>query len=521
MQLRPYQTECREAVNAKFKQEGFKSAIVSAPTGSGKTVIFSHLAQDYPATLILAHRDELIMQAYYKVREITGLTPGIEQGPQQWEGEQICIASVASLARGRAAKFRDKIDLAIVDEAHHMAADSYLGPLSVIKPRFTVGFTATPYRGDKQKLSEFFETEAYSIHLLELIKQGFLSDIIIRKLPVQIDLRGARERGGDLDADDIGGALRDKLNELAAIVARDYKHEKCLTFCPLRSISRAWVEALAHFGVTAKHVDGDSKDRPEILEWFHDQKAAYLSNAMLLTEGYDEPSITCILNLRPTKIRGLFEQMIGRGTRIYPGKERLLLLDPIYLTDKHDLCQIGVLAAETDAQATAITRAMEVMDAAKSTAGEEKALRLTEAAVSVEAERRATMERELARASKLKASTMSIQELHRQRIAKISFTLGSSRIIDFEPVWRWHSDKPTQKQLDMLNKAGIFAEAVQSKGEAAAIIDVLVDRRRQGLATYKQISFAARLGCLNPDKMTFDGIKTWIDTRLANKRRSL
>ncbi len=369
IRLRAYQTEAVDAADNAFNN-GAKKALIVLPTGAGKTIIFGKLAQRRfkRRVLILAHREELLDQARAKIASIVGFEPSIEQGRRRaGADDSIVVASIPTLARGRRIE-GPRFGLVVVDEAHHGGAPSYQRVLAKLRPAHILGVTATPDRSDNFRLSKVFGKLIYAKTLLDLIRAGYLSDIRVRTLPIAVDLSCVRTEMNDYREGDLGLAVEPALERLAKIIATEYRDRKLLTFCPLRETSRRWTALLQAHGLPAAHVDGESEDREEILKAYARDEIRFLSNASLLTEGYDEPSIDTVLNLRPTTSRGLFSQMVGRGTRLHPGKKHLLLLDPLFQAERTNPISIGDLVAETEEEAERIEAAMREMDAKLSTA---------------------------------------------------------------------------------------------------------------------------------------------------------
>jgi superfamily II DNA or RNA helicase len=359
LQLRPYQAEAIAAAKRAYER-GTKSAIITLPTGAGKTVVFAALARDFlpERTLILAHREELLFQAKNKIAGIAGVSAGIEKGRTKSSAHHsVVVASVQSLMRGRDIAGK-RFGLCVIDEAHHAAAPSYRAVLKRLKPRRILGVTATPFRTDHLKLSKVFENNVYTKTLLDLIEEGYLTDIRVRTLPISVDLSGVRMQQGDYREDDLGQALEPTIEKLADIVAAEFRHRKLVAFCPLRETSRQWTAALQRRNLPAAHIDGESPGRAKILDAFARNEIRFLSNASLLTEGYDEPSIDTVLVLRPTKSRILFSQMIGRGTRLFPGKDHLLVIDPLFQSERNNPVTVANLIAENSTQAGAIDEIM-------------------------------------------------------------------------------------------------------------------------------------------------------------------
>ncbi len=354
--LRPYQSDAAAAVFSSW-QAGYRAPLIVLPTGAGKTITFAEVARRIPGrVLVIAHRRELITQAADKIEAVTGIRPGIEMGDLRAKAsDRIVIATVQGLARGRRIE-GEPFELVIVDEAHHALGDNQYGTvLEAIAAPKLLGVTATPYRADKKALADIFDDSPYSLGVLDLIdlakktdgREG-LVDVHVKTLPLKIDLRNVHVRQGDFVESEVADAIEPMLDGLADLIASDYSDRKLLTFCPLRATSRAWTERLQARGLLAEHVQGDSPDRADILADFARDDIRFLSNSNVLTEGYDEPSIDAILMLRPTKSRGFFAQMIGRGTRLFPGKDKLLVLDPCFVSERHSIMSAASLVARDD-----------------------------------------------------------------------------------------------------------------------------------------------------------------------------
>lgn len=502
LSLRPYQQEAHQSITQGFAQYPRQLAIM--PTGSGKTVLFASLAQHYQPrrTLVLAHREELITQAVDKIYRTTGLRAEVEMGEFYASHEApVVVASVQTLMREARRKRwpRDHFGLIVVDEAHHALAESYLCVLRHFdEDAFVLGVTATPDRGDKRNLAAYFQNIAYEITLLDLIKQGWLSQIKVKTLPVSIDLKGVRTTAGDYNAEDLGHALEPYLEHIAGIIAQDYRDKKVLCFLPLISCSEKFVEFCRDQGLAAEHVDGESRDRKAILRRFSEGHTRLLSNAILLTEGYDEPSIDCIVCLRPTKIRSLYSQIVGRGTRLHLEKDHLLLLDFLWMSEKHNLIGPASLIAKDDKEADEIDLALEDGD------GD-----LEAAAEKAEADRTEKLRQTLADNMKRNSRTFDALEF--------ALSLNDSVLAQFQPTMFWHYEAVSNKQCEMLARYGIDPSTVQSKGQASAILDRLFTRLRLGLATAKQVRWLRRYGFPKPELATFEEARAFLDQSFGSK----
>jgi superfamily II DNA or RNA helicase len=216
-----------------------------------------------------------------------------------------------------------------------------------------LGVTATPDRGDKRSLARYFDGIAYEYKLRTAIEEGYLVPITAKTVPLEIDMSEVKVSLGDFEVGSIAESLEPYLPKIADAIRQEASDRKTVVFCPLISIA----QELAGMIPGAREVNGGSDDRKETLEWFDQAGAgAVLCNAMLLTEGWDCPSCDCVVVLRPTKIRSLYAQMIGRGTRLSPGKENLLILDFLWLTQKHNLCKPASLASDNEADIETVTK---------------------------------------------------------------------------------------------------------------------------------------------------------------------
>jgi ATP-dependent helicase IRC3 len=319
------------------------------------TIIFTELARRLNRrTLILAHRDELIRQAADKLRL---MWPEVQLGIVKAERNEIdapvVLASVQTISRpSRLAKIFDQFDLVIVDEAHHCAADSYkrvLDHFGCFKPGgpLLVGVTATPDRGDRIALDHIFQEIVFSYDMRWGIKEGYLSDISAKEVMLQLDLDKVKTARGDW----MDGALSDALIEANApehIVDAWQEHasnRKTLVFTPTVALAQMVSDEFRSRGINSNWASAntESEDRQQLLVDFASEKLQVLSNCALFTEGFDEPSIECILMARPTKSRSFYAQMIGRGTRKFPGKTDCLILDVVGVARRHSLATTASL----------------------------------------------------------------------------------------------------------------------------------------------------------------------------------
>jgi superfamily II DNA or RNA helicase len=498
MGLRAYQHKALAEIDHGFQE--FDRQLGVLPTGAGKTILFSKLAEarQPERTLILAHREELITQAVDKLHKSTGIHAEIEMGDDRASLDApVVVASVQTLMREKRRERwpRDHFGLVVVDEAHHTLADSYLNTLGHFHDHAQVlGVTATPDRGDKKNLGRYYQNIACEVTLLDLINQAWLSPIRVKTVPLEVDLRGVGTSHGDYSADDLGHALEPYLERIADVLV-EHRHRKTLVFLPLIAVSKKFAELCRERGLLAEHVDGQSAERAATLERFRKDETRILTNAMLLTEGYDEPSIDCVVCLRPTKVRALYSQIIGRGTRIWPGKDHLLVLDFLWQSGEHSLVKPAHLIAEDEEDAQAITDML---------GGEGD---LEEAREAVNADRTRSLAERLHENRQRKGSVLDPLEL--------AVTLNDAHLAEFTPLMQWQGDPPTAKQLDVLSRFGIDGNAILTKGHASLLLDRLITRRQLGLATPKQVRVLRRHGHPHPETATFKEAGAFLDAKFS------
>ena len=464
--LRPYQKEAIEQINEKWKE--WQRELLVLPTGCGKTVVFNTIAHWRPGrTLILAHRDELIEQARDKYFGMFGELPGKIKA-QENDIQRVTVGSVQTMCRR---DYSGLFDTVIVDEAHHAISDSYQTVLGQMSAAKVLGVTATPDRGDKRNLAEYFEGIAYEYGLKTAVAEGYLCDIVAQTVPLQIDMSSVSVSLGDFEVGGIAAALEPYLTQIAEAIRTYASGRKTVVFCPLISIA----QELAGLIPGAREVNGSSDDRKENLEWF-DQAGpgAVLCNAMLLTEGWDCPSCDCVVVLRPTKIRSLYCQMIGRGTRLSPGKENLLILDFLWMTQKHNLCKPASLISENVEDIERVVKA-----------SQDEEIDLLGAVSDAEEARRQALAEALEKQTRKKSKLINPLELFS--------ILDDIGLADYEPTFKWEEADATEKQVRALQNFGIDADGI-TKGYACAIMDRLISRAGRQLATVKQVKLLRRFG---------------------------
>lgn len=514
MELRPYQQEARTAVESQWEQGNDRTLLV-LPTGCGKTIVFAKISEDRvrqgDRVLILAHRGELLDQAADKIRTATGLICSTEKAEQscldsQSQWFRITVGSVQSLMRqSRLDRFDPgHFQTIIIDEAHHAVSDSYQRVLDYFSGAKVLGVTATPDRGDMRELGSVFDSLAYEYTLPRAIKEGYLTPIKAVTIPLQLDLSGVGIQSGDFKPGDLDTALDPYLYQIAEEMKKYCKNRKTVVFLPLIKTSQKFRDILNEAGFYAAEVNGNSEDRAEILEDFDKGRYNVLCNSMLLTEGWDCPSVDCVIVLRPTKVRSLYCQMVGRGTRLCEGKEHLLLLDFLWHTERHELCRPAHLICDNKDIAEKMTE-----DLAENAGCE---MDIEEAAQTASDEVQAQREEALAKQIALCKSRK------RKLVDPLQYEMSicAADLSGYVPAFGWECAPPSDKQKAALEKRGIFPDEIETAGKAKLLLERLEKRQSAGLSTPKQIRFLESRGFQHVGTWQFEAASSMIARISAN-----
>lgn len=511
MELRPYQQEAKESIFEQW-ESGVKKTLLVLPTGCGKTIVFAKVTEDCvrhgDRVLILAHRGELLDQAADKIHKSTGLGCAMEKAEESCQGSwfRIVVGSVQTLMREkRLGQFpADYFQTIIIDEAHHCISDSYQRVLKHFTDAKVLGVTATPDRGDMRNLGQYFESLAYEYTLPKAIKEGFLSPIKALTLPLKIDMSGVGVQAGDFKASEIGTALDPYLHGIAEEMQKYCADRKTVVFLPLVKTSQKFRDMLNAHGFQAAEVNGESQDRTEILRDFEAGRYNVLCNSMLLTEGWDCPSVDCIVVLRPTKVRSLYCQMVGRGTRLHPGKDHLLLLDFLWHTERHELCHPASLICDNEEVAQKMTENLE--EAAGCPVDIEEAEKT--AAEDVVAQREEALAKQLAEMKQRKKKLVDPLQFE--------MSIQAEDLSGYVPAFGWECAPPSDRQIKSLEKLGILPDEIDNAGKASKLLERLDKRRMEGLTTPKQIRFLEGRGFQHVGTWQFETARKLIDRIAAN-----
>ena len=512
MKLRPYQNEAVASVESEFSN-GVRSTLIVLATGCGKTIVFSHLAARE-----VRRGGRVLQQAIAKLRSATGIEAGLEKAEETSAVDvdeipyTVVVGSVQSMkSQKRLARFApDEFTLIVIDECHHALTGTYRAVIDHFPKARLLGVTATPDRGDLRDLSEVFQTIAYEYSIVDAIKGGWLSPIFVQTVPLRIDLSGVAVQSGDFQAASLGSALDPYLRQICREIKERCHARKTIVFTPLIATSRKMLQIFMEEGVQeVREVNGESPDRADILDWFSQAPAGcVLLNSMLLTEGYDEPSVDCIVVLRATKVRALFVQMVGRGTRLSPstGKQNLLLLDFLWLTSTHDLCRPACLLSDDPEVCETITKKQESKGCAE--------LDLSPEALE-DAQSETVKKREDALAKKLAAQSRKKGKLF--DALQFAELTGVTNLSDV-PTTIQENDRPTMEMVDRLERLGFACPGSQTAAEK--LLTAYQQRVDSGLSSHKQIKLLTSRGFRNVAQWPFSAAKKMIDRIAASGWRN-
>lgn len=580
MKLRPYQLEAIEAVEASPSHK----QLVCLPTGTGKTVMFAEIAkrrQAIGSTLILVHRDELVRQAVAKLNDAGLHNVGIIQAEQNSLYEPITVASVQTLSRPKRARMfleaQGPMATIIIDEAHHAPAPTYRQVVDWLLARTSegcdidgllLGVTATPDRETQRTymrrsksggmavgttlttgMGAVFDSLTYYRPLTDMIAEGWLVDLVPGTVDTDIDLASVKQTAGDWQEGALGAAMVAANSQVDIVRAWELSasDRPTIAFLPTVETSRMVAAEFERHGYTAEHIDGTTPNelRQDTYRRLREGTTKVVTNCMVLTEGFDEPCVSCIIVARPTNSRSLFAQMVGRGSRLFPGKDDCLVLsvvdhsldiDPVtlqtFLDDKG--WQDGQkLSARKEEQAAAIS---EFIDAGLNS----EAIAFTQA---FKAKAKASLTwrkvgptwrifggREHGWIS-LKpvpngetehwlpvtdnglsivneplpidgAVSVTEQWLREHNVATVS-----------DPNAKWRNDEPSEAQLSLARKMKLNITGM-NKGQ----VSDLIGDKAAAEATPQQIKYARYLGHPSPDTATKRELQIWIGQHASKKK---
>lgn len=361
MVLRDYQTECLKSIWDAYKK-GVRRQLVCLPTGTGKTVIFAQMPKYFrmrKRMLVVAHRQELLDQARDQLRRANPkLRIDIEQAGRRAEPDaNVVVASVQTIGRKGSKRIGllppEQFSIIVIDEAHHSVASTYknviahFGLMQDDTPKLLLGVTATPKRGDNRGLDEVYQDITFSRNIRQMIEANYVCPIVGYRVTSDVDLGGVAVRMGDFAA----GQLSRRVNVFTRndLVVRAHQElvnrRKTIVFCVDVDHAHDMADAFNSHDIPCRAVWGKmpTQDRADALASFREGDVRVLTNCNVLSEGYDEPTVESIIMARPTKSGLLYAQMVGRGTRLAPGKRRLTVIDVVDNSARHRLVGLAAL----------------------------------------------------------------------------------------------------------------------------------------------------------------------------------
>ena len=538
MILRPYQTDAVSNVRDAWKDH--RSVLIVLPTGTGKTIVFSHIAGSVRGrVMVIAHREELISQAAQKIKAITGDEADVEMG-DFWASEgvfnrsRVVVSSVQTQnagggGDGRMSRFApEQFDLLIIDEAHHATAPTYRRLIDHYRqnPDLKVlGVTATPDRADEEALGQVFDSVAFDYEIADAIADGWLVPVRQRAVYVEgLDYSSVRTTAGDLNGADLARILEyeEALHGIAHPTMELVGTRKALVF----AASVAHAERLAeifnrHRPGCARFVCGTTPkdERRNMFADYAAGKFQILVNVGVATEGFDDPSIEVVVMARPTKSRSLYAQMAGRGTRTLPGivdglassedrkvaitaspKPFVEVIDFVGNSGRHKLMTTADILGGNYSDAV-VERARQMINEN----ADGQAQDIEEILAEAEEELRREKEQEMARRAGL-----------RVRAKYSTGSVDPFDVLQLDPVTArgWDRAKqPTRKQRDLLERKGVDTTNLTFTN-CSQIIGEIIDRQKAGQCTFKQAKILAKYGY--PSSMTFEEASKTINAIAKN-----
>lgn len=360
-QDRPYQTQAKTCVTSEY-DKGIRRLLLQMATGTGKTVVFADLMETFKTRLpgqmmVLAHTEELVKQNEKKLREVN---PTLKVG-REMAGEyadpnsDIISASVATTGRQgtkRNERFNwNNIDKLVIDEAHHSTADAYgrvidlVGINSPGSNKLLVGVTAMAQRPDGKALSDVYDKVAYVYGMRQAIQEGWLVRVRGYRVSTDTSVDDVSVSSGDFSVNKLASAINTEARNRQVVEAwaKLAGDRRTIVFTADIDHAKAMAEEFKKSGVLAEAVWGEDPERETKLEAHRAGKIQVICNCAVLVEGYDDPSIACVVLARPTTSSVLFAQMVGRGTRLAEGKTDLIVIDVVDATSSHTLVTLPTL----------------------------------------------------------------------------------------------------------------------------------------------------------------------------------
>lgn len=522
-EARDYQQHCHDRVLANWGEDPWhadedvhRTLLINLPTSAGKTftagLIINTVRQLGPC-LFLADTDELCEQprrAFYRQFK---MQPATEKAAERASLlADVVVGSAQTMMRQeRLMRFApDHFKYIIVDEAHRGSDRNkkiydYFGKAKV------AGLTATAFRGKTSTktgladLADYYEHVAFEMGMFDLMDEGYIAPLKVLTLPVQVDISQVHQKSGDFDDSELDTTIRPYYERICELIVEHASNRQIVVFLPLIKSSQEFVKIAEAAGINARHVDGQSPDRKEILNEFGRKEFQLLSNSSLLTTGWDCPPCDCLLNLAPTRSPGLFRQKVGRIGRLLPGvidglktkeerkaaiaasaKPDALILDLLWQTEKFSLQGPADLIAKNAQERDAIADRFAKKSGANDLQG-------------------VTAEVQEAHEQKLKAALEASAKRRSQfndAINLVAAMLHAPNVTDYEPVMKWETGPVTQKQKDWLAKQGMDPESGTDRGHVSAFMNLVFGRKKAGLCSHRAVEALEKKGIAGAISMT-------------------
>jgi superfamily II DNA or RNA helicase len=497
-QFRDYQLDASQSILKTWEQH--KTCIATIATGGGKTLIAAgtsrYLIERGSRVLFLANRNELCSQPMVAFQE-QGVFAALEKAESKASLQsRMVIGSVQSMTRkARLERFpKDHFSHIFADEAHGATAESWKRIFAHFDTAKVCGITATSFRADGKLLSEIFETEAYRKDLFNLVDEGFLVDPDhVEKLSTAVSLAGVRIKrtpeGKDFDVNDSAKAIEPYFRAIAKELKARFSNRHILAFLPLIASSQKFTEICVAEGLNAVHVDGEDPLRDEKLQAFRDGRTTILSNANLLHTGIDVPICDATINLRPTRSRVLYAQIIGRSTRTTPGvidgletvperlaaikastKPNAIIIDPLWLSSENSLVSPAYLIAADE----------EMAEEMKKATNGKHAYSLRAIQANIQEQREAAIRRKLEAAARFRAGMLSAQYF--------AAAIGAHDLVNWVPIYDSEKVRTSRFSKTLLSNAGIDPDTVETEAHARKILQAIGIRRYRKLAEIRDLA---------------------------------
>jgi superfamily II DNA or RNA helicase len=512
---RSYQEEALDATRGEYRKH-IRRTLILHPTGLGKTVLAAKASrltlEKGGRVLFVAHTSELIEQAADKF-ERCGILASIEKAGQHARSlydPDCVIGSVQTLRNDRLESWpKDYFNLLIYDEVHHSVAPKNAEILRHFDRARVLGITATPDRADEEMLATIFESVAHEMTIWDAMTAPppgpWLSRLVFTQCDVGIDLRGLRKGEDDFSLSDLESRIAPMVGTLANAIRQEIEDRQTLVFTPQVASSQAMASALASLGFRADWVSGDDPERSTKIKRFKEGDSQILVSCALLTEGFDCPSVSAIVLCRPTQSRAVFSQMIGRGTRLYPGKDCCIVIDFDFLTQRMSLVRPADLFDGMTADPAFFEIAGEILQRP----GRHDILEVVEQA------REEHERREI-----LRIRTRERQVQYHRRITYDPLAMAETLGVPMRGAVEARFDPPTEAQCNFARKLKIDNPESMSRRRLSRLIEVVKARIAAKLATARQIDALVAHGVAPAvaRKMSLETASAKLDELIGNKR---